>query len=456
MEVELKYIPTARQLIAHNSRAKYILYGGATAGGKSVWICNDALRHCLYWAGSRVGIFRWENHAFTGTTYETMKKWILGISDPDSGSPGLLVKNHNQQNRLIELVNGSTIRYGGLKPSSSASGDPFSILRSLELSAIFCDEATDMPEDAFMFLSTRIMRIRAKNVLTGKIEFPPARIVCTSNPSLGWVKSTFIDQQLPDHQFIQARVSDNPHVAKEYENMLRVQFSHVPGWERKFVDGDWESLIDFDAVLPASWIIAASRREVESGYPTEFGVDVGGGIDRSVIIMREGYKSQILDAFGSQNTMETVQRVSMLAERYSPSLIKIDSIGIGKGVADRLAEMGFPVEYIIGGAKSNDDRFLNLRAEMYWGLRMLLEGDVRDPNDPEGKKTIQIQLPNDSRAVNELGVVRYLRSRTDRTIQVEKKDDIKKRLGHSPDFADAIVYAFAGVGLGYQTSAIAG
>ncbi|KKN89631.1 hypothetical protein LCGC14_0234770 [marine sediment metagenome] len=443
MEVELKYIPTARQLIAHNSRAKYILYGGATAGGKSVWICNDALRHCLYWAGNKVGIFRWENHAFTGTTYETMKKWILGIDDPDSGSPGKFVKEHNQSNRLIEFYNGSTLRYGGLKPSSSASGDPFSILRSLELSELFVDEVTDMPEDAFTFLSTRIMRIKAKNVLTGKIEFPPARIAGTSNPSLGWVKQRWIDESRPDHEFIQSKVTDNPHVAKDYENMLRIQFAHIPGWERKFVDGDWESLVDFEAVLPADWLIAAAKRETEPGLPVEFGVDVGAGGDLSVITMREGMRGTVVGTSGSKDTMDLVALIQHLADKYAPSLIKIDAIGLGKPIADHLAAMGLPIEYIIGGAKSNDDRFFNYRTEIYFELRELLE---------VGK----ISLPNDSKIINELGVIKFHRSTTERTVQIEKKDKITERLGHSPDYADSFAYCFAGSGFGYTISALVG
>ncbi len=67
-----------------------------------------------------------------------------------------------------------------------------------------------------------------------------------------------------------------------------------------------------------------------------------------------------------------------------------------------------------------------------------------------------IQLPDDSKVINELGVVKYHRSTSDRTVQVEKKDKIKERLGHSPDYADSFIYCFAGSGFGFQTSGLAG
>ena len=129
--IKIDYKPTERQLEAHLCREPYILYGGAVGGGKSVCIVNDALKHCLDFQGARVGIFRWENKVFKDTTFEHIDKWILGV--------GGLVISHNKQERVIELINGSKIKYGGLKPSTSASGDIFQSIKSLELSAIYID-----------------------------------------------------------------------------------------------------------------------------------------------------------------------------------------------------------------------------------------------------------------------------------------------------------------------------
>ena len=82
--------------------------------------------------------------------------------------------------------------------------------------------------------------------------------------------------------------------------------------------------------------------------------------------------------------------------------------------------------------RSNDpDRYHNLRAELWWNFRELLDPD-KEP----------ISLPPDDDLLSELASVKYkIDSRG--AIQIESKDDMKKRLGHSPDRADAAVLAFS-------------
>jgi hypothetical protein len=74
--------------------------------------------------------------------------------------------------------------------------------------------------------------------------------------------------------------------------------------------------------------------------------------------------------------------------------------------------------------------FLNRRAESWWRLREAL-----DPNsDPE------IELPPDTRLQAQLTAPKWKLSGT--KIQVESKDDIRKRLGSSTDDADAVIMAW--------------
>lgn len=439
MDVQLTYEPSPKQLEAHESEAKFILYGGAVGGGKSVWLVNDALRMALGWNRTKVGIFRWENTSFMKTTYETLEEWVLEV-------PGL-VKHHDKNTRQITLVNDSEIWYGGLKPSASASGDMFTILKSLELAQAYVDEVTDMPEKAYRFLATRANRVKAINPQTGKMEFPPYRIGASCNPELGWVKTEWVDKDLEDHAFISSKVTDNPHRAPGYEDTLRAQFSHMPGWVERYIEGRWDTVVDFEAICPANWLLAAQRRSVDPSMPIAFGVDVATfGDDKTVVTMRRGFALEILLVTGQQGTMDSANQVSILADTWNPEVIYVDTIGVGQGVHDRLAEMGYPVQAFIGGASPNDDRFRNLRAEAYFGVRKLLE---------EAK----LSLPSDENgtlAVNELGQIRYLVSASDRVVQVESKKAIKKRLGHSPDLADSIVYACAGAGFESVFSAIFG
>lgn len=420
--------------MAHNVDAQYILYGGAVGGGKSIYLVNDALRQCLGWSGNRVGLFRWEFSNFKATTYQTMKHYILEVPN--------LVIYHNQQEHLVRLCNGSEIVYGGIKPSSAATGDPMASIKSLELGAVYIDELTDVPEEVYRFLCSRVGRIKCRNMATGEMEFPPKRVACSSNPQMGWIKARWIDKKLPNHAFIPSSVRDNYRLPPGYADDLREMWKDSPDWIEQFLDGNWEAVIDFESILRADLLAEAVRRNVEPGEPCEYGVDVGAyGDDQSVVVRRRGMKAELIWEARQQSTMVTVNQVAMLADRDDPSAIKIDSIGVGQGVFDRLDEMGYPVVPIIGGERPNDSRFLNKRAEMYWTFRKLLEAGKPD-------------LPDHSKMLNELGMIRYIRAISDRKIQVEGKKEIKKRLGHSPDYADAVVYAFDGAGEEYMTSSV--
>ena len=423
-DARIEYTPFPAQVRAHQATQKNILYGGAVGGGKTVAIVNDALRQALAYEGNRVGIFRWELSSFKKTTYPTLELWVLGV-------PGLVV-NHNQAEYTVDLVNGSRIVYGGLKPSSSVAGDLLSVVKSLELNALYIDEVTDVPERLFDFACTRVPRVRCRDPRTGEVSYPPARVFCTCNPELGWVKSRFIDRQLRNHLFIPSRVYDNYWLDDAYEQDMRDQWANQPDWVARYLEGDWTAAVDYAALFIAPWLAAATRRAVLPGQPCELGVDVAaGGQDLSVVVRRRGMLADVLMAErGLPDTMTTVQKVAGLIDRHRPQVTKIDAIGVGKGVYDRLAELGYNVQAMIGGATADDEQFANKRAEWYWGVRVLLERGV-------------IGLPDEQAMMNELGQIRFATSASDRTIKVEGKADIVKRLGHSPDYADALVYAFA-------------
>ena len=82
-----------------------------------------------------------------------------------------------------------------------------------------------------------------------------------------------------------------------------------------------------------------------------------------------------------------------------------------------------------GGGAKDPQRFRNRRAEMFWGLREVLE---------RGKAS----LPDDDDVRADLSALRYVFTQDGR-IQIESKDDCRKRLGRSPDRADALALAWA-------------
>ena len=75
------------------------------------------------------------------------------------------------------------------------------------------------------------------------------------------------------------------------------------------------------------------------------------------------------------------------------------------------------------------NEFFNTRAAAWWAARMAL-----DPTNPR-----KVALPPGGDLLTELAAPRWFMS--GQKIQLEKKEEVVKRIGRSPDLADAVVMA---------------
>ena len=129
--------------------------------------------------------------------------------------------------------------------------------------------------------------------------------------------------------------------------------------------------------------------------------------------------------------MTTAGLVLETMKKYAPAAVRIDEIGIGAGVVDRLHELGYDhVQGVNVGAKANDpEHYFNLRSELYDALRSRFEiGDIVIPNDPD--------------LISELAAMRVTYTSRGQ-LKVEPKETMRRRSVPSPDKADALMLAFA-------------
>jgi len=194
------------------------------------------------------------------------------------------------------------------------------------------------------------------------------------------------------------------------------------------------------AIISLALVEAANdrwREWDEAGRPRPegkrvLGVDVARfGTDKSAIAERVGLVISSLDKWGKRGTMETAGRVAAVLGKDKAN---VDVIGIGAGVVDRLREQGFDAVGVNFGAgtdrtdKSGEVEMLNVRAAAWWGMRERLMED-------------EIALPIDDELTGDLVAPRYGYTSSGK-LKVESKDDIRKRLGRSPDAGDAVVLAY--------------
>jgi hypothetical protein len=187
-----------------------------------------------------------------------------------------------------------------------------------------------------------------------------------------------------------------------------------------------------DGLIPLSWVRAAQERELVPSLPVELGVDVGGGGDRSVIVVRSGPVARVDPRWRTKNpdTMQTCGNVLAALRETGATAAKIDEIGIGRGVVDRAKEQGAAAVGVnVGQAASDPEAFVNLRAEIWWNLRERFQDGLIDID------------PADDDLAAQLVDVRFKRTSTGK-IQIESKDEMKRRGKSSPDDADGLALAF--------------
>lgn len=202
-----------------------------------------------------------------------------------------------------------------------------------------------------------------------------------------------------------------------------------------------------DTVIPLSWVRRAQERWQErtdadiygpdrrEGSPDRVGVDVArGGADKTVIALRYGFLIDRLITLDHADTMRTVGDVLRYA-RGAEAVV--DVIGVGAGVVDRLREKGHPTVPFNASERTDvtDDSgelgFVNKRSAAWWGLRERL--------DPQ---TSRLALPPNEDLEADLTAPKWTVTSSGK-IKVESKDDIRKRLGRSTDFGDAVVQVFS-------------
>ena len=220
----------------------------------------------------------------------------------------------------------------------------------------------------------------------------------------------------------------DPQVLKDIEDQSSSESMFRQEYMCDFMASSDNVLIRIDDVY------VANRRqyrldEIEHA-PTIIGVDCARyGDDRTVIFVRKGLQAFPYRYFQGLNTAEIAERIIDVINDYGYDGICIDQ-AFGGGTIDRLREFGYDNVFEVNfNMKSADEHCKNKRAEMWWKMAEWIR--------KEGA------LPQDDDLVQELTNVFYGYSTGAGQIQLEGKELVKKRIGKSPDLADALALTFA-------------
>ena len=315
-----------------------------------------------------------------------------------------------------------------------------------------------------------------QNTSTGMTNY----IVAVGNPSNEFDPLHVFSQQ-PDVESIRISAFDYPNIVLNKE-MFAGAVTHVSIKSRTDVYGKgsqvWNAMIrgisptqSVDSLIQIDWLNACIDLEIEH-YDYEYnaaGVDVANSPtgDKASVAYGQGPILRNVEEFQCPNATHLAYNLiytphelaghgytdynipTMYDYGITDEYIGIDSVGVGVATVNGFLDKGFPevqslsggawietipkTEYFVSGNPVEKPMysFANLRSQMYWELRE----DIRN-------KRISFRLEDRlmlQQLLKELTIPKYKADGIH--IEVERKPDIKKRMGgKSPNVADAVAY----------------
>lgn len=216
-----------------------------------------------------------------------------------------------------------------------------------------------------------------------------------------------------------------------------------PMWQSKVL-GQFPKISGVDQLIPLTWILRAQQANLSTVGPIELGVDVGGGGDANDICLRRGDVYRIIREDHDPDTMSQCGKIIEDLRATGATVAKIDKIGIGWGIVNRGQELKQPFVGINVGEgvgdvppdspeASDDERFANLKAKLYWDLRTKFEHGQIDIDEKDEDLAAQ------------LCSIRFERTSTGKIKIADKKKNAKGKQIQSPNRAEALMLAAATV-----------
>ena len=276
----------------------------------------------------------------------------------------------------------------------------------------------------------------------GSMSSPGAKTIMTGNPTRtqGFFYDSFHGDRDRWHT-MKVSCSDSKNVDPAFVQEMKDKYGLESSVYRVRVEGEFDTE-QGDTVIPLSIIEDAIERQVEANpnSPVVWGLDCARmGGDRTALCKRKG--NILLEPITWWAGKDLMQTCGLIVAEYKrlenfpeelPEEICVDSIGIGAGVCDRLAELGLPVRGVcVAERPSTDGKTYNrLRDELWFRARAWFE--QRDCRIPAACDELVAELSLPTYHFTSLG-----------KMQVESKDNMKKRGVRSPDFADAFCLTLA-------------
>ena len=224
----------------------------------------------------------------------------------------------------------------------------------------------------------------------------------------------------------------SPRIDLDWAKQQIATYGRDNPWVASYILGQFPAQA-FNALLTVEEVEAAMHRQLPADRyawaQKRIGVDVARfGDDRTVLFPRQGLAAFMPVVMRVARTTDIAARVATSITKWNAELTLVDDTGHwGHGVIDNLLAAGYPVMPVVFSDAALDPRYRNRRAEMWLSMAEWVRRGGALPNVPE--------------LVAELTEPTY--TFVNGKFLLEEKDQLKRRLGRSPDLADALACTFA-------------
>lgn len=330
---------------------------------------------------------------------------------------------------------------------------------------VVLDEACGVPKALWDSASTLATNVNGRMLAIGNPDDPHSEFAKICKPGSGWhvIHISTLDTPNFTGEPVSRALAEMLPSREWYEDRKRAWGEDSAIFKSKVL-GEFPTEGDPFTTIPYAWLSQCRYNElVPDDGVVEAGVDVGGGGDCTVIYERRGPVAGRVETFRDADPMRTVARLVEKINEWGVTKVKVDSTGIGWALAGRLRELSS--RHNVAGIKTGGTTHaaevlpinaasapsvrlarqrLNKRAELWWDV---------------GRESARLKLWDltnvSDDVIAELCEPRYEIMDSGGKIKIERKDEVIKRLGRSPDLADALLLAFYSPARQVQTSASA-
>lgn len=405
-EVQKQYAP-----LYQNRSVRYFLYYGGRAGGKSFGFADALL------------ILGRQNKLFIACVRE--------VQDSIKDSVYKLLKDRADYwgftdyvfytDRVDNIATGTRIIFKGLQDNNAQN------IKSLEgVDICWIEEGQSITKKSWDILNPTI-RKKGSQIwisMNRELENDPIWVALARNPDDKIVikRVNYTDNIYcpPEMKYLAEKMKED-----DYDGYLHV-------WEGEPVQQGDTKLIGYKEVHKA--LENKIENSALTNVPLIIGVDVARfGDDKTAIARRKGRKAYKIKTYGKLTTVEVANLVSSIIRDEKPARVNIDIGAMGAGVYDILVDRGYHsiVRAVnFGESAQEQEKYCNRRAEMWARLRDWLTAEL--PVSLVDCEGLSEDLTTPNKGFDKLG-----------RLLLEKKDEIKKRLGRSTDVGDALALTFA-------------